>query len=149
MTSLESINSLLLSMKPLLLEAGVPEHQLFIIPKTYKTKTLAIAFDWLHEVFMSKQFEDCIRIWKLVKPETWESYRLLEIQGLTEQTLLIEKSKPLIKLWKNKRPRLFINRQKELCQNCEEMAVFVYSHFDDIEYLKECTNCNQLWKIEK
>ncbi len=138
-------------MKPLLLGAGVPEHQLFIISKTYKTKTLATAFDWLHDLFMSQQYGDCLIVWRSVEPETWERYRLLDVQGLTEQRLLIEKSKPLIRLWKNKRPRLFMNRQKELCPECEETAVFTYEthQYDDLFYIKECTICNKVYRIDK
>ena len=135
-------------MKPMLLTIGVPEHQLFIIPKSYKTKTLASSFDWLHEVFISQQYGDCLKIWRLVEPETWEQYELLDIQGLTEQVLLIQKSKPLIKLWRDKRPRLFMNRQKELCPECGGTTVFVYrdSVFSDYEYHKECTSCGEKYE---
>jgi preprotein translocase subunit Sec63 len=135
-------------MKPLLLAIGVPEHQLFIIPREYKTKTLAKSFDWLHEVYMSETYTKCLGIYKAVTPETWERYEILGIKGLTEQRLLLEYGKQVIKLWKDKRPRLFINRQRELCENCAEITVFNYSNSDECDYLKECTNCNEGYKVK-
>lgn len=131
-------------MKPLLLAIGVPEHQLFIIPREYKTKTLAKSFDWLHEVLMSNEYEKCLMVYLSVKPEIWERYDIMGIKGLTEQRLLLEYGKQVIKLWKDKRPRLFINRQKELCSNCAEITVFNYSQSTnpDYNYQGVCSNCN-------
>ena len=122
--------------------AGVPDHQLCIIPKEYKTKTLAFAFDWLHEVYMSEAWEKTARIWKSVSPEIWERYELLGVTDLTEQRLLIEEGKKLLRVWKSNRPRLFINRQKEECAGCDEVVMFVYS--DDF---KKCSNCNLIFEV--
>ena len=112
--SLESLNGLLNRMRPILLAAGMPSHQLNIIPKEYKTKTLAFAFDWLHDIYMSIEYMDVKFIWQSLPEHVWVNYSLFEIEDLTEQKLLKNKSINLIKLWKTRRPRLFINRQTEL-----------------------------------
>lgn len=124
-------------MRPILLVAGIPKHQLDIIPKNYKTATLAKAFDWLHDIYLSNIYNDVKIIYQSVSPFTWETYDLLGIEDLTEQRLLKQKSKPLLKLWKTKRPRLFINRQIEICKKCEGKAIFTYSNGT-----KVCSLCN-------
>ncbi len=110
-----------------------------MIPKEYKTKTLATAFDWLHDIYLSYEYAKVRIFWESVAPEVWENYKLLGVENLTEQRLLSVASKGLIKLWKSKRPRLFINRQTEICENCEEKATFVYK--DDY---KQCGNCQEI-----
>ena len=131
-------------MKPLLRAAGVPDHQLDIVPREYKTKTLAVAFDWLHDIYLSDEHDKVVKIWASVTPEVWENYKLLGVENLTEQRLLLVASKGLIKLWKSKRPRLFINRQTEICENCEEKAVFTYKH----DY-KQCGYCGEIYEQER
>ena len=139
MTSLESLNNLLNKMKPILRAAGVLDHQLDIVPKEYKTKTLAVAFDWLHDIYLSHDYARVIKIWTSVAPDVWVKYRLYGIENLTEQRLLLAASSGLIKLWKNKRPRLFINRQTEICESCEEKATFTYKN----DY-KQCGSCGKI-----
>lgn len=139
MNSLESLNKLLATMMPLLKAIGVPDHQLSIVPKEYKINTLAGAFDWLHNIYLSHEYYGAKVVWKSVSPETWETYALLGITDLTEQKILAERSKPVLKLWKTKRPRLFINRQKELCGSCDTVAVFTY-----IDGYKQCGNCSKV-----
>ncbi len=126
-------------MRKMLKASGVKEHQLYVIPKEYKTKTLATAFDWLHDIYLSHEYSKAYLIWGSVSLGAWENYKLLGIENLTEQRLLTIASKDLIKLWKNKRPRLFINRQIEICEKCEEKAVFTYK--DDF---KQCENCGEI-----
>ena len=126
-------------MRPILRAAGAQDHQLSVIPKEYKTKTLATAFDWLHDIYLSDEYENVRRIWNLMSPTVWENYVLLGVTDLTEQRLLITASKSLIKLWKTKRPRLFINRQIELCESCEEKAIFTYK-----DNFKQCGNCGEI-----
>jgi hypothetical protein len=123
-------------MAPLLFTIGVPEHQLSIIPKNYKTATLAKAFDWLHDIYMSNIYNDAEIIFKSVPPNTWKMYETIGIEDLTEQKLLAIKAKPLLRLWKTNRPRLFINRQTEFCENCGEKATFTY-----LDSIKTCSNC--------
>lgn len=136
MNSLESLNNLLIKMRPLLLAVGIPDHQLSIIPKKYKIPTLAKAFDWLHDIYISEIYNDSKIIYNSVPPETWEMYETLGIEDLTEQRLLRIRGKDLINLWKSNRPRLFINRQTEICQQCGEKAIFTYS-----KETKRCGNC--------
>lgn len=126
-------------MKPILKAAGVPDHQLDIVPREYKTRTLAIAFDWIHDIYLSNEYDKVVKVWKLVTPEVWNNYELLGAENLTEQVLLLRVSKSLIKLWKNKRPRLFINRQTEICESCEEKATFTYKN-----NFKQCGSCGKI-----
>ena len=126
-------------MRKILKAAGVPEHQLSIVPKEYKTKTLATAFDWLHNIYLSYEYSRVCLIWGSVSPEVWENYKLLGVEDLTEQRLLSVASKMLIKFWKTKRPRLFINRQIELCEKCLEKATFIYK-----DNYKKCENCGDI-----
>ena len=126
-------------MRTVLKASGVLEHQLNIVPKEYKTKTLATAFDWLHDVYLSHEYARVYLILKSVPPEVWENYKLLGVEDLTEQKLLSVASKKLIRIWKTKRPRLFINRQIELCEKCIEKAVFTYK-----DSYKKCENCGDI-----
>ena len=139
MNSLESLNSLLDKMRTILKAAGVRNHQLYVIPKEYKTKTLATAFDWLHDIYLSYEYSNVRTIWRLVSEGVWENYVLHGVTDLTEQRLLLIESKTLIKLWKNKRPRLFINRQVELCESCGEKSTFTYK-----DNYKQCGNCQEI-----
>lgn len=126
-------------MKTILKAAGAQDHQLSVIPKEYKTKTLALAFDWLHDIYMSDDYAKVLKVWNLLPEAVWSNYELLGVTDLTEQRLLISESKGLLKLWKTNRPRLFINRQAEICETCEEKATFTY--LDDF---KQCSNCNEI-----
>jgi len=107
-----------------------------VIPKEYKTKTLALAFDWLHDIYMSDDYAKVLKVWNLLPEAVWSNYELLGVTDLTEQRLLISESKGLLKLWKTNRPRLFINRQTEICENCEEKATFTYK-----DNFKQCSYC--------
>ncbi len=126
-------------MRLLLNAAGVKDHQLYVIPKDYKIKTLADAFDWLHNIYLSYEYSRVCLIWESIPPEVWENYKIFEVTDLTEQRLLIIASKELIKLWKNKRPRLFINRQVEICNTCEEKVTFTYK-----DNYKKCGHCGEI-----
>ncbi len=70
------------------------------------------AFDWLHDLSMSFEYENVVKAYALVPPETWERYKLLEIEGLREQIILENASKELLKKWRSKRPRLLGKRKK-------------------------------------
>ncbi len=85
-------------MKPILRAAGVLDHQLDIVPREYKTKTLAVAFDWLHDIYLSNEYDRVVKIWTSVTPEVWENYKLLGVENLTEQRLLLQ---TVWILWRN------------------------------------------------
>ena len=94
-------------MKPLLISARVPARQINIRNPKAKIDTLLNAFDWLHDVKMSKEYENIEYVWGLVTPETWERYEKLNITGLREQNMLESAQKALLKLWKTNRPKIF------------------------------------------
>ena len=111
-TSNESIFGLLQKMRPLLLVAGVPEEQIRVRAGKPRIETLSRAFNWLHDLYMSPEFENLISVWKLLPKETWAKYKLFEFEGLREQELLKVAQKKVLKLWKTKRPVIF-NKDKK------------------------------------
>lgn len=94
-------------MRPLLRVAGVPPKQINIRIDNAKLDTLLKAFDWLHNVKLSKEWEDIEYAWALLPEETWRKYKLFDIQDLREQVILESAQKALRKLWKTNRPRIF------------------------------------------
>lgn len=112
-TSNESINSLLDTMRDLLIVAGVPKGQIRVREGKPQVATLSKAFDWLHNLKISPAFEDLIKTWKLLPEATWARYKLYQIEGLKEQELLIIASKKILKLWKTKRPAVFNKDRKK------------------------------------
>ena len=100
-------------MKPLLVIAKVPTKQINIRNLNAKIDTLLKAFDWLHDVKMSKEYEDMEYVWNLVPEITWERYEKLGIEGLREQKMLEKAKKSLLKLWKTNRPKIFGTKRNE------------------------------------
>lgn len=100
-------------MKPLLIVAGVKKGQVGLSIEKPHIKTATTAFDWLHDLYMSPEYEDMVKAYSLRTPELWRRYKLLEIEGLAEQTLLENVSKKLLKKWRTKRPRLLGKRKKK------------------------------------
>ena len=103
-TSLESINILLNELRPLLLEAGIPNSQIRLKSKKPTIVTLNRAFDWLHNLKLSKEYREMEYIFGLLSPEIWKRYQLFEIIDLEEQKLLNNAKKKLLKRWRNNRP---------------------------------------------
>jgi len=94
-------------MKPLLKQSGIPVKQINIRNPKAKIDTLLKAFDWLHNVKMSKEYERMEYVWNLVEPNTWDLYEKLNIEGLREQDMLEKAKKDLLKLWRTNRPKIF------------------------------------------
>lgn len=111
-TSNETIVDLLSKMQPLLLVAGVPKHQIRVRTNKSRIEILSKAFNWLHDLFISPEFEELISVWKLLPEKTWRRYALFEIEGLREQELLKIAKKKVLKKWKTKRPNIF-NKDKK------------------------------------
>ncbi|KKN17631.1 hypothetical protein LCGC14_0963830 [marine sediment metagenome] len=109
---METLPKLLAEMKPLLVVAGVKKGQIDLSIAKPFIKTAVAAFDWLHDLYMSPEYENMVKACALVPPETWERYKLLEIEGLAEQIILENASKELLKKWRTKRPRLLGKRKK-------------------------------------
>ncbi len=73
----------------------------------HKIKTCAAAFDWLHDLFLSEEYNAVKKFYSLLPAETWRRYTLFEIEGLREQELLRNACKALWLAWRKKRPSLF------------------------------------------
>lgn len=94
-------------MKPLLVLAGISTKQINIRNPNAKIDTFLKAFDWLHDVKMSKEYEEINYVWRLVPAITWDRYEKLGITDLREQVMLEKAKKALLKLWKTNRPKIF------------------------------------------
>lgn len=110
--SRQSLIGLLKEMRIPLIVAGVDPNQINIRILKPHIKTLAAAFDWLHNLKLSFVYQNVCRIYNLLPPETWVSYETLEIEGLAEQILLTAASKKLLTAWRKNRPRLFGTSKK-------------------------------------
>ncbi len=111
-TSNETLKGLLDEMRLLLVVAGVPKEQIRVRDGKLQITTLSKAFDWLHNFKMSSEFAELVKVRKLLPETTWERYKLYEIDGLREITLLEAASKKVAKLWKSGRPRVFNKNRK-------------------------------------
>lgn len=103
----EKLTKLLGIVRPILLVSGVPEKRLTIDVKRKKLKTLVDAYDWLHDLSMSHEFLDAVKVRALVSEEVWQRYEILEIRDLQEQILWKKAKENLLKRWRNKRPNIF------------------------------------------
>jgi hypothetical protein len=103
----EKLTKLLDIVRPILLVSGVPEKRLTIDVERKKLKTLVDAFDWLHDLSMSYEFEQAVKVRALVTEEVWQRYGTLGIEGLQEQILWKRAKENLLKRWRNKRPNIF------------------------------------------
>ena len=111
-TSNETLKGLLDEMKSLLVVAGVPKEQIRVRDGKLQISTLSKAFDWLHNLKMSSEFSELVKVRKLRSEEIWDRYKLYEFEGLREITLLEAASKKVAKLWKSGRPRVFNKNRK-------------------------------------
>jgi len=102
-----SLENLLNEMRPLLLVAGVPTHQIRMRSGRHKIATCVKAFDWLHDIYLSEEYRQIKYVWSLLPPEVWKRYETVSLEDTREQILLSNAQVALLKLWKNKRPRLF------------------------------------------
>ena len=99
-------------MKPILLVAKIPKHQIRVRSGNHKIQTCANAFDWLHDLYMSDAYRQVKAIYALLPEEIWQRYKLFEIEGLREQIMLEIACKKLFKAWRTRRPQL-INKDKK------------------------------------
>lgn len=123
----ENVEDLLNSLKPLLLEAGVPERQLLMPqgrkPEEIKLEKYVEAFDWLHRISISGEYAGVQKAKKLVSEETWAKYKAYNITGLQEQIILNNALLKLRRAWKTNRPSFFGKVFKDAEQEESEQDV--------------------------
>lgn len=106
-----NVESLLMEMRPLLLESGVPEHQVRMPvgrePEKIKLPQYVEAFDWLHRIYTGPDWECVVKAKSLRPQEQWDSYKAYGFTGLQEQLILESAQVKLRKAWKFQRPRFF------------------------------------------
>ncbi len=101
-------------MRSTLTFSGVPPQQINIRKKQFILRTYVDAFDWLHELKISAEYQEFLAVRKLLPDKTWAMYKLLRIEGLVETDLLVAACSALKKRWKNNRPPIFNkNREKD------------------------------------
>ena len=102
-----AINKLLDTMRPVLLIAKIPKHQIRMRSGKHRISTCNKSFDWLHELYLSHEYRSVYGIYKLLPEQTWKNYELFGIEGLREQVLLEAACRKLFKAWRRGRPPLF------------------------------------------
>lgn len=80
---------------------------------SHRIKTCAKAFDWLHDLYLSEEYNEVKKIYELLPPEMWRRYELFEIEGLREQELLQAACRKLWSAWRKNRPSLFNKDRKD------------------------------------
>ncbi len=112
MTATESINFLLDEVKPALLMIGVPKQCIRIKEGKHRIDAYNRAFDWLHDLKMSAEYINLLKVRALLPEGTWRRYDAFEITDLREQILLSEAKRKLLKRWSHKRPAMFKRNKK-------------------------------------
>lgn len=121
--ALESLEILLKEVRPLLLIAKIPKHQLRIRNQNHQVASLARAFDWLHNLKMSPEYDRLKWVRGLLPEETWRKYDLHQLEGLQEQILLRIAIKDLQNKWRKKRPAVFNRDVKKVSDTGKESRI--------------------------
>lgn len=110
-TAWNNVETLLNEMKPLLVEAGVPERQVAMPkgrePEEIKINQYSDAFDWLHDLKMSPAWESLLRAKALLPDHAWANYKAIGIKGSREQIILERAQAGVRRGWKQNRPSFF------------------------------------------
>lgn len=124
----ENVETLLKELAPLLIESGVPTHQVKMpagrLPEFIPVEKFAEAFDWLHLLSQSEAYAAVIKVKKLRTQEIWDRYKAYGIRGLQEQILLEAAQLRLRKAWKTNRPsffgRVYNDAEREAAEAAEQ-----------------------------
>lgn len=108
----KQVNSLINEMRPVLLDAGIPENQI-TMPKAdpirIKFDSYVRIYDWLHNIYLSEEYAGILKVKKLLPEYVWNNYKAFGVRGLPEQLLLGSAGEKLQKLWRKNRPQ-FLGR---------------------------------------
>lgn len=120
----ENVEAMLNELAPLLLEAGIPAHQVKMPvgrkPEEIKIEQYASAFDWLHRLSISLQYDAVRKAKALRTEELWASYRAYGFKNLQEQVILEKAQDGLRRAWRQNRPSFFGRIYKDVEQNCNQ-----------------------------
>lgn len=105
--AITSINQLLDEVRGALLLAGVMEECIRIKKGKHRIDACNRAFDWLHNLKISWEFQNLIKTRTLLPEKTWKRYELFGITDLKEQILLNQAKRKLLSKWCKKRPAMF------------------------------------------
>ena len=111
-TSSESLQSLLDGARITLIAAGVPPLQINIRKKKFQISSYVKAYDWLHDLKLSEEYTNYVKVRALLPEETWTNYITCNYTGLAEMDMLLLAGSKLKKRWKKDRPPLF-NKDRE------------------------------------
>lgn len=107
----DNVAAMLKEMSFLLLESGVPEHQVRMPtgrePHEIKLELYVMAFDWLHRLYMGGAWLKVLKAKELRTQEIWDAYKAYGFRGLQEQTILEKAQDELRRAWRTGRPSFF------------------------------------------
>lgn len=107
----ENVEAMLNELAPLLLESGIPEHQVRMPygreANEIKIEQYAKAFDWLHRLSISPQYEAVKKAKALRTEELWATYKAYGFKNLQEQVILEKAQDGLRRAWRYNRPSFF------------------------------------------
>lgn len=123
-TAWDNVEALLWQMRPLLVEAGVPERQVQMPtgrdPSEIKIPQYVKAFDWLHELRISREWQTLVAAKALLPQSAWDNYKAMGMHGLREQLILESAQLAIRKAWKTKRPTFFGCKYKPRGSDAQE-----------------------------
>ncbi len=94
-------------MRSTLISSKIPKHQINIRAKKTQIKTYAAAFDWLHDLKLSDEYNNYVAARRLLPEKTWKMYETLQLEGLAEIKILNATGSALRKRWRKSRPVIF------------------------------------------
>lgn len=112
----DDVQKLIDEMRPLLLQAGIPERQTKMPeaePEEIKSERYVEIYDWLHALKLSSEWDTVKKARGLVKEYVWVNYKATGVQGLQEQIILENANIKLRKIWKRNRPFFFGRKFKK------------------------------------
>ena len=113
------IEGLLEAMRPLLIEAGIPEDKLQMPKGDTRRIRCGAPLEWILAIYQGP-WQAADKIKKLLPPERWEYYKMQGFEDMREQILLAEKLTELRQAWKTNRPKFFGRKS-----NAKESSVSV------------------------
>lgn len=92
--------------KPHLIDSGIKVARLQMptgATDTIKIKRYLAIFDFISALLNGPEWAKVQKAYKLVTPERWKNYRLMGIEGLAEQGILLDAQTDLRKAWEGKK----------------------------------------------
>jgi hypothetical protein len=120
----DNVETLLKGMATLLIESGVPSHQVMMPqgrkPEEIKLEKYVEAFDWLHRLRHGGAWIAVEKAKALRPQEIWDAYKAHGFKNLQEQIILERAQEQLRKAWRTNRPSIFGRIYNEIEEETEQ-----------------------------